>query len=274
MELAVSLFTAVTNLILGLFTYYKKPKSSTNRLLAFLAVQISVWAVLNYLSLHAATEAATLFWIRIDMLPGAPMGPTLYLLVNSFPNRGLSISKSKLTAIALLVILTMVLAVSPYMFTAAIFEDKNIHAVPGPAIAVFMLNFIGFSLLAFINLVRKLKKSSGLERAQIRYLLFGILATFTLIATTDLLGVVVLKSSFFVPFGPLYSLILIGSISYSIVKHRFLDIRLVVARTVAYTLLILLLGFIYGMGLFAAGKLLTTTRASFNDIVISTILAL
>src|SRR3989344_9270733 len=156
MELALSLFTAVTNLILGLFTYYKNPKSSTNRLLAFLAAQISVWAILNYLSLHAPTEAATLYWIRIDMLPGAPMGPTLYLLVNSFPNRSLSISKSKLIAIALFVILTMILAVSPYMFTAAIFEGKNINAVPGPAIVIFMINFIGFSLAAFIKLMQKL----------------------------------------------------------------------------------------------------------------------
>src|SRR3989344_3535228 len=99
MELALSLFTAVTNLILGLFTYYKNPKSSTNRLLAFLDAQISVWAILNYLSLHAPTEAATLFWIRIDMLPGAPMGPTLYLLANTFPGRKINISRSKLTAI-------------------------------------------------------------------------------------------------------------------------------------------------------------------------------
>src|SRR3989344_7076420 len=140
MELALSLFTAVTNLILGLFTYYKNPKSSTNRLLAFLAAQISVWAILNYLSLHAPTEAATLFWIRIDMLPGAPMGPTLYLLVNTFPGRKINISRSKLTAIIFFVLLTMLLAISPYMFTAAIFESSNIRAVPGPAIAVFMLN--------------------------------------------------------------------------------------------------------------------------------------
>src|SRR3989344_7196801 len=165
---------------------------------------------------------------------------------------------------------SMLLAISPYMFTAAIFESSNIRAVPGPAIAVFMLNFIGFSLLTFIKLVSRLKKSFGLELAQIRYLLFGIISTFTLITTTDLLGVVLLKSSFFVPLGPLYSLLLIGSISYSIVKHRFLDIRLVVARTVAYTLLVLIAGFVYGLGVFAIGKFITGQQAAINDVVIST----
>ena len=274
MELAISIFTAISNLVLGLFTYLKNPKSATHQLLAFLAAQISIWSILNYISLHAPTEASTLFWIRVDMLPGAPMGPTLYLLANTFPGRKINISRSKLTAIIFFVLLTMLLAISPYMFTAAIFESSNIRAVPGPAIAVFMLNFIGFSLLTFIKLVSRLKKSFGLELAQIRYLLFGIISTFTLITTTDLLGVVLLKSSFFVPLGPLYSLLLIGSISYSIVKHRFLDIRLVVARTVAYTLLVLIVGFVYGLGVFAIGKFITGQQAAINDVVISTALAL
>src|SRR3989344_1256606 len=251
MELAISIFTAISNLVLGLFTYLKNPKSAIHQLLAFLAAQISIWSILNYISLHAPTEASTLFWIRVDMLPGAPMGPTLYLLANTFPGRKINISRSKLTAIIFFVLLTMLLAISPFMF-----------------------NFIGFSLLTFIKLVSRLKKSFGLELAQIRYLLFGIISTFTLITTTDLLGVVLLKSSFFVPLGPLYSLLLIGSISYSIVKHRFLDIRLVVARTVAYTLLVLIVGFVYGLGVFAIGKFITGQQAAINDVVISTALAL
>ena len=274
MGLTISIFTSFVNVLLGLFTYYKNPKSATNKLLAFLAFQIAIWSILNYLSLHQATEAATLFWIRLDMLPGAPMGPTIYLLVRSFPHPEIGISRPKLFIIGLLVLITMLLAISPYMFTDAIFEGNNIKAIPGPAIALFAINFIGFLILSFITLIRKFKRSRGIEKVQLKYLLLGLIITFSLIATTQFLFVIFLKTSFFIPFGPLYTLILVGSISYAIVKHRFLDIRLVVARSVAYTLLVAILGLLYASGLFAIGSFITKERTSSSNLIISTMLAL
>ena len=61
MELLISLVTVFANLILGLFTYLKNPKSSTNRLLAFLTLQVSVWAIANYFSLHSHTIVENVF---------------------------------------------------------------------------------------------------------------------------------------------------------------------------------------------------------------------
>src|SRR3989338_4122936 len=150
MELIEVLFTAITavvNFSLGLITYLKDPKSWTNRLLAFLALQLSIWSVINYISLHAGTEAATLNWIRFDMVPGAPMAPTIYLLVRSFPYRKLGVSKFVLGCLLVLVIATAATALSPYMFTEAVFENGEIRAIPGPGIILFMLNFIGCLIL-------------------------------------------------------------------------------------------------------------------------------
>ncbi|MDI6689605.1 MAG: GAF domain-containing protein, partial [Actinomycetota bacterium] len=45
--------------------------------------------------------------------------------------------------------------------------------------------------------------------------------------------------------GPLFSLFMVGFMSYAIVKHRLMDIRLVVARSVVYSLLVLAIGAIY-----------------------------
>ena len=209
----VAVFTSLANIVLGFITFAKNPKSATNRLLAFLALQIAIWAIINYFSLHQQTEVATLFWIRLDMLPGALMGPSIYLLVKSFPGGKLGVSKLTLLGISLLVGLTIILALSPYMFTSAIFEGGNIKAVPGPAIVIFAINFLGFLSLAFVSALRKYSKAMGLEKLQLKYLLSGLIITFSLIATTQFFAVILFKTSFFIPFGPLYTLILVGSIS-------------------------------------------------------------
>lgn len=273
-ELIIALLTALGNFSLGLVTYLKNPKSATNKLLAFLALQVGIWAILNYLSLHAPTAAETLFWIRVDMLPGAPMGPTIYLLVRTFPQPKLAVSKQLFIFFVILVLITMLLAISPFMFTQVFIEGGNIRAVPGPAIVVFAINFIGLLVFAFITLIQKYKQSIGLLHAQLKFLLFGLFVTFTLIAIGNLLFVILLKTSLFVPLGPTYSLILIGSISYAIIKHRFLDIRLVVARTVSYSLLTIIVVGVYTFSLFVISQLVFPTVMTSNQLVVSVVLSL
>jgi len=248
MGLLVTALASTTNIILGVIVYYSNPKSATNKLLSFLALQIAIWSVVNYLSLNQATEQATLFWIRLDMIPGAPMGPTMYLLVRSFPHEKLNASKKMLISLALLVVTTSIFAMSPYMFTEVIFEGDNIKAIPGPAILLFGLNFIGGLLLTFIITIKKYRKSSGLEKSQLKYLLFGLLVTFSLIAVTQFLFVIFLGRSDFILFGPLYSIILVGSISYAIVKHQFLDIRVIATEALTVVLSIVLFSRIFSSG--------------------------
>jgi signal transduction histidine kinase len=274
MEFFVSSLTAVANLILGLFTYLKNPKSATNKLFAFLTLQISLWAITNYFSLHASTEALTLFWIRTVMFIVSALGPTIFLLIKAFPERSTNLPKYVIYAVWFFTGLTAILAISQFMFISVSIIDGNIQPVPGPAIFIFAVNFLGFLGAAFITLGRKYKKSTGLERVQIKYLLLGIILTFTLIAITNFIFVVLMNVSSFVIFGPLFTLILVGFISYAIVKHRFLDIKLVVARSVAYSLLLLILGTLYASGLFVVGTFIVKEPTSINNLITSTVLAL
>ncbi len=256
MELFAVVFTAIANVILGLLTYLKNPKGTSNRLLALLALQISVWAILNYLSLHQTTAIATLFWIRWDMVPGAFMGPTIYLLVRSFPHRQLSTSKLLLFALIALTLITAILAISPYMFIDVVFQGSNINPIPGPAIVLFAINFLGSLTLAFITLLRRFKQAQGMEKIQLKFLVLSLIITFSLITTTQFLFVILLNTSFFIQFGPLYTLILVGSISYAIIKHNFLDITALVARTTSYSIFFLLIFILYSNLLFAVIRFL------------------
>lgn len=274
MELFVTLFTAAANFLLGLFTYLKNPKSATNRCFVVLTTVIGFWALANYFSLHSPTAEETLFWIRAVMFITAPLGPILYLLVQSFPNTSTGLRKTFVNAIFVYITLTAVLAMSPYMFTSVSIENGNIQPTPGPGLPVFALGFIGGVIAAFITLIFKFRKAKGFQKVQLKYLLLGIIATFSLVVITNFFFVLVLKVSAFVIFGPLFSLILVGAIAYSIIKHRFLDINVFLVRSVSFTLLILLVSAIYSLGLFSISTYIAPSSSSQESLLFSVVLTL
>lgn len=274
MELFVSIVTASLNLLLGLFTFLKNPHSSTNKLFAFLTFQISLWAISNYFSLHSDTASMTLFWIRMVMLITSPMGPTIFLLFNSFPHSQINIKKKYLLGIFFLVLFCSILSISPYMFVSIDMSSGNISPVPGFGILVYEITAIGFLILAAIAIFKKYRKARDLEKLQLKYLIFGISVTFSLIVVTNFIFVVLLQISNFVIFGPLFTLILVGFIAYAIIKHRLLNIGLLVARSVAFFILISIVFTIYIFVMFGISGLFFDVELEKNQLILYAILTL
>jgi len=261
---SIAVITACANLVLGLFTYYKNPKSASHILLTILTVIIAAWSITNYFSLNASTPSDTLFWIRIVMAVTAPLGPVIFLLVHTFPQNVLKLSRGYLAAIVLWSIALAALSFTPLIFSRVEIIGETITPVPGPAIPLFALTFIGFSVSAFVYLVKKYRHADGLLKLQLRYFLVGILITFSL-EIAVFIGINVLHVSWIVAIGPLMSLILVGCLMYAIVKHRLMDIRMVVARAVSYTLLTTIIFAIYGGVLYFIGNLFLESDITFKQ---------
>lgn len=274
MDLIIVTATTSTSLLLGLFTFLKNPKSDTHRLLAFLSFIIAFWAVVNYISLNPPSKESTLFWIRFTMPPGAFMGPTIYFLIRAFPSYKVALSKPVLAVIWIFTLITSIVALSPYMFTSVNFVNGHAQPQAGPGMIFFVINFLGFLFLAFVTLIQKYLRASGLEKVQLRFLMIGIILTFSLLSITTLVFVNVFKITSLVPLGSSYPLILIGFISYAIIRHRFLDIRFVVARTVAYSVVITLIGIFYVGATFILSSVFLGSTALGNQLLIYTILTI
>jgi len=160
------------------------------------------------------------------------------------------------------------------MFTSVNISNGNIQPTPGPAIFLYALNFIGFLSAAIITIIRKYMKSRGIEKLQIRFIFYGVGFTFLLIGITNFLFVVLLKQSSFVIFGPLFSLILVGLTSYAIVKHKLLNIGLVVARSVAFLILITIILVVYTFVMFGISGLFFGIKLQINQLIVYAILTL
>lgn len=274
MDLPVTIITVVCNLILGLLAYFKKPTSATNRLLFLLSFILASWTIANYFSLHSADLQTTLLWIKIVLAIVTPMWTVLFLLALVFPSDRLVINRIQLSALLIYTIFTSIVAVSPYMFTGITASGSNISPTPGYGIIFHALLAVGSVVMSSIILIRKFLHSDYREKTQLKFFLFGVIATFTLLITTNFILVNVFKTSFFVVFGPFFTLILVGSITYAIVRHRFLDIRLVVARAVAYSVLITLIGVFYVGATFVLSSVFLRSAIPGNQSIIYIILTI
>ena len=109
--------------------------------------------------------------------------------------------------------------------------------IPGIAFHLFVVSFIGIVGYSHYVLVKHLRTSRGQERNQIKYLLFAAIIGF-------LGGVSTFLPSFNIevfPFGFYLISLYVLVMSYAIVKHRLLDIHLVLKKGTTYFFLGVLL---------------------------------
>lgn len=270
--LPVTLVAFAGNIILGFFTYSKNPRSYTNRSFFLFTIAIAMYLIANYLTLIQSNDYMTLFWIRATMSSALIINLLFFLFVSGFPESKLTLAKKYLWPA---IIFTIVML--PLAFTGFIF--KSIVPSTNQPVANFgMVFFLAHTVVLLGGggyvLVRKFLKASGVERVQVKLLLLGTILMFLAIITTNLLFVIILNSTAFVGLLPVYTLVFVSFISYAIVKHGFFDISLIVARTVSFTLLIVILGVAYSVLYALITTLVLGASQSLEKILMSAFLAL
>lgn len=109
---------------------------------------------------------------------------------------------------------SVVLAQTPFIFESIQYIDGEPIPQPAPGIIVFLIHFPLLFIISFVYLFYRIKQASGIIRAQ--------LISFSVMAITTVISVVFL--------GPVFSLFVMISITYAILRYRFLSIRLLVSK--------------------------------------------
>ncbi len=113
----------------------------------------------------------------------------------------------------------------------------HLEASYGPLILLFGAVMGAYILWGIGKLFLKYRRMQGIRRVQIRYLTVGagIFLFFAFITNVILPACHIFSFNLF---GPLFSVIFIGMAAYAIVRHQFLDIAVVIQRSVVYAFLI------------------------------------
>lgn len=269
LELVVLCFSVTANLVLAALVFAKNAQKSVNEYFAFFAFTLVGWSITNYISLHPVLFDQ-LFWIRLDMAWAALLSLSLVLLVNVFPTDRSYFKRLEKPAVAI-GLTVAIFAMTPWLFTSVDYSTGDAEPVPGPLILPFALFTFGALGTSVYILIKRLKSLHGRAREYVRYAMFGMVAMFSLIVFFNFVVVVIFKTSAFIGLTPLFVLLFSVSFVYGMVWRRLFDVRLIVARFVAYLSVLIFAGILYAFTAVALSFFVTGVQPSLSQIIPSTI---
>jgi signal transduction histidine kinase len=256
---------------LGLVTLVNNPRQQTNRIFSSLSSLSGIYALANYLADHDQTRG--LFWVRSTFVLGALLVMFMLLFLGGFPRKLLS-QRTSILIIASSVFIAVISCFKSFI-PSVILHPQKTEVVTGSLYIVFII-FLVFGLFGMVALILyQLRQSTNLERERVKYVAIGLVVTALLLATTNLFLPLLQGNNNLADLGSYFILIFISFTTFAIIRHRLFNIRRVVARSVAYTLLLATLAVFYIAAGFALTNIFSPTdAASKTQLVLNTVLAL
>jgi signal transduction histidine kinase len=269
---AICLFNAG----LGLLVFVKNPTSRSNRAFAGFIVMISGWLLTNYFSNDQSLSHATALVMNYATFI-FPVFALYFLLVfvGYFASLRASLPAWPYRVAFIFTIFSAVISCTPLVI-AGIHDVNGIYQIDlGPLAVVYAVYMIGILVAIFASLWRALHISRRVDHTRILYVLISLFFGLFFSAITNFIVPFYLQSYALTIYGP-FSTVIIGiGFSYAIVRHHLFDIRAVIARSIAYVLLLLTLAGVYGFSLFAISRLFFTgVRVGTGQQIVYIILAL
>ncbi len=271
-NLLVTYFVALANILLATFVLIRSPRNWVNRSFFIFVGALSFWTI----SVGMLQHEKTLFWSDLSLFSGDLIGISFILFAKYFPE-GKPVS-FKFTFWFFILPATLFIILAPFrpFVSGIIVNGDEIQPVIGPLYPPLMMWLIFSPIFGCYILFRKFRQSLGLAKSQLKFVFIGfVIFLFCIVITNVILPSIGNGRLAFI--GPVFTLILVGFASYAIIKHRFLDIKFIVARAVAYLSLILFIGLGYIAFLFNIAVLVNKDRptdSTIQDLAFPTILAL
>lgn len=233
----IILLAGIGNLFLGLLVWKKNTRSKINIYFGLVGISTSIWALVNFLFEVFQNQ----LFIHLSYSFGAIV-PCVGLIWMLHLFEGTSNKKINNIRIPVLIIgsfLFVTSLINNFIITGEYNEvTKNFDVVPGPFYYIY-------SVLAFLLILSMLivsysfiKRSYGVKRTQAKYILVGVWS-FSLSALTVSFILPLFNYIELAKLDSPSSLLFVAFSAYAIIKHRFLDIRLVILRTITYSLVVI-----------------------------------
>jgi signal transduction histidine kinase len=232
-----SFITFLSVFSIGVGVFLHNPHGKINRQLALFAASIAIWSGGRVLYLTSPQHESALFWARFT-IAGTVFIPTFFLhFVSTFlkekPNKALLFSYAGSSFL-------FSANLTPWMVRDVSIRYQSSYFInPGPLYPLLLVLFAVDLLLGFNLLLSHYRRSSGLERNQIRLVFLATVVGFAGGMTNFLADFSLEKyhlSAYATYLVPLFAAIL----TYAIIRYHFLDIQIVIQKGVVYFLTLLI----------------------------------
>jgi signal transduction histidine kinase len=221
-------------LLVGLAAYiwFAARNSKTNRRFAALTLCIAGWVLgIGGVESGIQTEA----WGRIafataSLIPAAFLAFSRVFPVTSPWPTSAFLRATVVTAglLAALSILTRLIAYDISL------TSTGIQRSSGPLFPLFTIYFLACMITALTVFIAKWRRERGQARAQLQHLGIGLLVLSAGAISTNLLLPIATGRSTLSWLGPYFTLPFVALVGHAIIRHRLMDLRIFVSRSLAY----------------------------------------
>lgn len=221
--------TAIGLAGLALFVWQARPKNLINIWFSLYTAMLSAWTA-SIAGVHSGSH--TEFWGSLAFA-AASLAPAAFLIFGCYyPMPAVWLSDRLLALIlvtgSLFATLSLGTRLVAHSFSVA---NGHLTRVPGPLYIAFAAYFVIAWASGAAVLIYKWRRARGLARSQLQYVTIGIIAANVLGITTNLVLPLLTGRSTYTWLGPLFGLLFIAVIAHAVIRHRAMDLRLVVHRS-------------------------------------------
>lgn len=277
-SLSLLIIILTTSLLLGMWVFQSNTKSSINRWFIAISASIIFWNIFAFLGYKSTDVSQSLLYFKFNFSAVALFFIAFYYFTLFFPSSSPKRSRVMDSIITIICSVFAVLSLS----TSYIIERVQI---PGEGKLVLEVGSLGnifylFTIILTVYILYILiKKNVSLSRiSQSKNNLFIIGTVLYAICNAIFsIGVSFLypQNYNYTQLGDFSVILFIGITAYAIVKNGLMDIRMVVARSISYTLLLIILAGGYALAIFGAQEFLFAGQSySSGQIAVQVILAI
>src|SRR2546425_974617 len=230
--------TAATLAALGLFVWRARPASPINRWFAIYTAVVTAWTI-SIVGVHTGSHADA--WRRLE-LATASFVPAVFLAFSRYYPTTSHFPSTTILRLTFAIAFTFAaLSVSTelvaYSFSGSTGE---LTRKTGPLYPLFAGYFLICWTVAAAVLICEWRTTRGLARAQLQYLGVAIIVCGALAITTNLLLPLLTGRSTYTWLGPNFGLVFFFLVAHAIIRHRLMDLRLVIHRGLTITIAMLM----------------------------------
>jgi signal transduction histidine kinase len=255
-DLAILLIVNIANFLLGVGVLLRNSRMLINRVFAFLSFSIVFWATMNYIADHSSAVLTPLF-TRVTLLGGVLIVLSVITLSRVFPD-GRVLRKTWYNTIQpWLGFVVGVLTLTPLVVETAVPGEVGAQLTDGPLYIIYVIYILQGLVLLIVNLLVQAKRAKvSYQKNQVAIVLSGILLYAFFAILSNVILPLFMNNWSSSRFGPIFSLVLVGSVAYAVAKHKLFDIRWALARSISYAGAFLLFAGLYGVLVFGIVNLI------------------
>jgi two-component sensor histidine kinase len=266
--LIILLLVCFFHATIGLFVFYKNPRDKANIWFFAFTTCLVIWLLSNYFSNDMSFPNSTALIINKSIFLFSILGIYSLCCFSIYFSKT-HVSRPRSQSLHILTAIVALSCLTPFV-VADIRANGDIYEISFGILApLYFACLLFYFCVSIYVLIKKYVASLGADRQRLQYVILSLFLGLIISFVTNALFPSLFNIYALSALGPISTILISAGFSYAIIRHHLFDIRLVVARSVAYSLLLTILAGGYslvGIGIIGLFSLDQESRLS-QDIV-------